>query len=150
MGVFVNELAQMVESHAEEIAEQWAKAVRRNPKTPSFQRLSKEHCLFCAAGFYQRFVKIYFDKSPYPALEEFFTRYAEARYQEGIPLQEAIQALLMLRRQMWLFPDLQTLFAANVDQSQAVEILNQTIRIFDQGIYLIMERYQELSNRKTC
>ncbi|OPY88871.1 MAG: hypothetical protein A4E72_01263 [Syntrophus sp. PtaU1.Bin208] len=148
MGGFVEKLAQEVESHAEEIAQEWAKAVRRNSKTSSFKKLSQEHCTLCAKGFYQKFVKVYFNERPYPALEEFFSQYAEARFQEGIPLQEAIYALLMLRRQMWLFPDCQTLFAANIENSQAVDTLNQTIRIFDQGIYLIMERYQELSSRK--
>jgi hypothetical protein len=148
MQVFVEQLAQVVESHAEEIAAQWAKAVRRNPKTHSFHKLSEEHCTLCAKAFYRNFVKVYFEERPYANLEEFFSQYAEARFKDGIPLKEAIHSLLMLRRQMWLFADLQTLFTSTTDQYQAVETLNQTIRIFDQGVYLIIDRYQELSSGK--
>jgi hypothetical protein len=147
MPVFVEQLAQVVESHAEDIAAQWAKAVRRNSKTPSFHKLSEEHCILCAQNFYRKFIKVYFDKRPYAALEEFFSQYAEARFNDGIPLRETIYSLLMLRRQMWLFPDCKTLFASTKDQVQTVETLNQTIRIFDQGVYLIIDRYQELSSK---
>ena len=149
MKAFADRLAHVTESHAGEIAEQWAKSVRRNPKTPSFHNLSEEHCVLYAKNFYSTFVKVYFEERPYPALEEFFTQYAEARFQEGIPLPEAIHALLMLRRHMWLFADSQAIFTSTIDQHQAVETINQTIRIFDQGVYLIIKRYGELSGGET-
>jgi len=149
MGVFADRLASVTESHALEIAEQWAKAVRSNPKTPSFHDIPEECCILHAKDFYKNFVKVYFEEKPYPALEEFFTRYAEARFKEGIPLPETIHALLMLRRHMWLFADSQAIFISIIDQHQAVETINQTIRVFDQGIYLIIKRYEELSSGKS-
>jgi len=149
MSILADRLAHVTESHAREIAEQWAKAVRKNPKTPSFHDIPEEYCILHAKDFYENFVKVYFEEKPYPALEEFFTRYAEARFKEGIPLPETIHALLMLRRHMWLFADSQAIFISIIDQHQAVETINQTIRVFDQGIYLIIKRYEELSSGKS-
>jgi len=148
MQAFAEKLAHVTESHAREIAEQWAKAVRRNPQTPSFHKLSERHCILCAKYFYRKFARVYFDERPYKAIGEFFTHYAEDRFKEGIPLPETIHALIMLRRHMWLFTDCQALLTSTIDQYQAVEMINQTIRIFDQGVDLIIKRYQVLSSKK--
>ena len=67
---------------------------------------------------------------------------------QGVPMEEAIYALIMMRRQLWLFADFQALFVTAMDPHRAVETLNRTIRVFDQGVFIIIKRYRELEKVK--
>lgn len=152
MFAFADKLLHITEQHAKEISEQWCKAVKSNPKTPSLQALNRDKCTEFAVEFYQNLRQIYFDEPPYRKAEKYFEHYAEDRFREGLPLHEALYALALLRRHMWLYADFQAIFLTALDQYKAVESINRTIRLFDQGIYVISKKYGELEkaqkNRK--
>ena len=145
MRVFADRLLGVMEKNTRDIAANWAKDVMKNPKTPSFHSMTQEQCINYAIDFYKNFINIYFESRPYPKQEAYFSSYAERRYREGIPLHEAIYALIMMRRHLWLYAEMQALFMSPMDQYQAVETLTKTIRLFDSGIYTITKRYQELA-----
>jgi antirestriction protein len=144
MLAFADKLLHVTEQHSKEISDQWCKAISLNPKTPALQALTREKCVEFAVEFYQNLRRIYFDEPPYKQIEKYFERYAEDRFREGVPLHEAVYALVMLRRQMWLYADFQAIFTTALDQYKAVESINRTIRLFDQGIYIITKKYGEL------
>jgi hypothetical protein len=58
-------------------------------------------------------------------------------------LEEAIM-LIMMRRHIWLYAIAGLVVPA--DLQQQVETINKTIRIFDYGIYDIVQKYNELIN----
>ena len=143
--VFADRLLDVMDKHAKDIAENWAKDIRRNPRTPSFHEFTQDDCVKFAVDFYRNFINIYFEERPYRGQVEYFTAYAERRFKEGVPLHEAIYALIMMRRHLWLYADMQTVFTSPLDQYQAVEAITKTIRLFDHAIYIITKRYGELS-----
>lgn len=144
MRAFADKLINILEKHRNDIAAEWCKGVRSNPRTPSFHKLDPAKCSANAIMFYQNLDRIYFDKKPYKAVIEYFTYYAEDNYRKKIPLHEAIYALIMMRRQMWLYAEFQAPFFTGLEHHQAVETINKTIRVFDHGIYIMTERYLEL------
>jgi len=144
MRVFADRLFDVVVQHKRDIAENWAKDVRKNPKTPAFHDFTQEQCVNFAVDFYENFANFYFEPKPYTAQEEYFNKYAERRYQEGIKLHQAIHALIMMRRHLWLYSDMQVVFTSPLDSYQAVETITKTIRLFDHAIYIISRRYEEL------
>ncbi|NPV06201.1 MAG: hypothetical protein HPY67_15920 [Syntrophaceae bacterium] len=148
MYAFADKLLEVTERHAEEIAAQWCKAVRTNPHTPWFHVQQSESCTAFALDFYRNFRVVYFDEKPYKKLEKYFADYAEECFRRGVPMEEAIYALIMMRRHIWLFAEFQALFVTAVDAHRAVETLNRTIRVFDQGIFVIIRRYGELQKAK--
>jgi hypothetical protein len=148
MFAFADKLLEVTEQHADEISAQWCKAVKSNRHTPWFQSKKQESCTAFALDFYKNFRNVYFDEKPYRKLEKYFVNYAEESFRNGVPLEEAIYALIMMRRQIWLFADFQALFVTAMDQHRAVETINRTIRVFDQGIYIIIKRYGELEKAK--
>ena len=100
-----------------------------------------------AISFYTNFRQMFFTDNPYDTAKVFFTTYAEERYGEKIPLQEALYALILMRRHMWLYAEFQAIFITSIEQQQAAESLNRTILMFDYATYQITEKYQELISR---
>ena len=148
MYAFADKLLEVTERHADKIADQWCRAVRKNPHTPWFQSAKEAECNSFAVDFYKNFRNVYFDEKPYKKLEKYFANYAEESFQKGIPMEEAIYALVMMRRHLWLYADFQALFMTALDAHRAVETLNRTIRVFDQGVFNIIKRYRELEKTR--
>ncbi|MBN1614660.1 MAG: hypothetical protein JW950_09370 [Deltaproteobacteria bacterium] len=136
-------LIDLVESHAEQIARQWSGDVVKHQRTPFYHDLPRERIIPQAIQFYDNFRRIFTAKNPYEAAGEFFSRYAEARYNEGIPMHEAIYALILMRRHIWLYAEFQAIFITVVEQRQALDTLSRTILMFDYAMYFITKTYQE-------
>ena len=49
---------------------------------------------------------------------------------------------------MWLYAEFQAIFMTALDQYKAVESITRTIRLFDQGIYIISKKYGELEKAR--
>jgi hypothetical protein len=137
-------LIDLVEENSERIARQWAKDVVKNEKTPFYRNLPEEKIVIQALKFYDHFRRLFSSKTPFDTAREFFSVYAEERYREGMPLQEAIYALILMRRHIWLYAEFQAVFISAVEQKQAVDSLTRTILMFDYAVYFITQKYQEL------
>jgi hypothetical protein len=87
---------------------------------------------------------MFFTDKPADTSQQYFARYAEEQHQRNIPLNEALYALIMMRRHIWLYAEFQTIFISAVEQKQAVDSLVRTILMFDYAIFFISQRYQEL------
>jgi len=144
-----DKLIELTERHAAELSEMWCNAIRINPRTPSYHSQGQESCVPYAMEFYKNLRKIYYSEKPYTEVTEFFGRYAELSFQGGIPLHEAIYALIMMRRQIWLYADIQAIFVTPMEHHQAVANITKTIRIFDHGMYAVIKRYDELKAKQT-
>lgn len=147
---FADKLLDLAEHRAEEIAEHWYKSVSKNPRTPSYHSLPKEMCISQAAAFYKSLKQLYFADNPYDEVLKLLerTQFVEDTYAKGILLPEAVYALIMMRRHIWLYAELQALFVTSVDMYQALESVNRTILLFDYAVYIVTRKYYELS-RKT-
>ena len=137
-------LVNLIESHADSIAWQWARDVKRNPRTPSYHHLAEETLVPMAMRFYDHFRQMFFTDRPADVSQQYFARYAEEHHGRNIPLDEALYALIMMRRHIWLYAEFQTIFISAVEQKQAVDSLVRTILMFDYAIFFISRRYQEL------
>jgi hypothetical protein len=144
MKAFADKLINITRHHSGAIAKEWCKAVRSNPRTPSFHSLEEEACTQDALNFYKNLRWIYYSQRPYSEVRRFFIEYADKQHTMGIPLPESIYALIMMRRHLWLYADFQKPFLTGLSHDQVMLTVNNTIRIFDHGIYLITQRYWEL------
>ncbi len=144
MRVHATKLIDLIERSPNEIAKQWCRDVKKNVRTPSFHGLSDDDLIPIAMEFYSKFREMFFAEHPIDTARKIFGKYAEDRYRQEIPLQEAIYALVLMRRHIWLYAEFQALFVSAVEQQQAAESLNRTILMFDYAIYVITEKYQSL------
>lgn len=143
---FTDRLLDMCESRAEELAKRWYKDVSTSPRTPSYHSLSEQDSLRQAVPLYANLKQMYFAKEPYHEVLQLIERkrYIEFLSDAGIPLHEAVYAIIMMRRHIWIFADSSALFGvAAIDLYQAIESINRTVLLFDYMILIVTQRYRE-------
>jgi len=144
MQAYTTKLIDLIESKAENIAKQWAKDVMTHSRTPSYHSLAKDMVIEQGVNFYRLFRQMSLAEIPYEEAKKFSWKYAEEFYSEKIPLHEALYALILMRRNLWLYAEFQGTFFTALEKQQAVESLNRTILMFDYVSYQVTEKYQEL------
>jgi hypothetical protein len=144
MQAYATKLIDLIESKAESIAKQWADDVMKHNRTPSYHSLPKEMVIEQGIDFYKLFRRMSLAENSYEEAKTFSWKYAEDFYRKKIPLHEAIYALMLMRRHLWLYAEFQGTFVTALEKQQAVESLNRTILMFDYVSYQVTEKYQEL------
>jgi hypothetical protein len=144
MQAYAAKLINLIESKAENIAKQWAADVRKHNRTPSYHSLPQDMVIEQGINFYRLFRQMSLAEVPYEEAKTFSWKYAEELYREKIPLHEALYALILMRRHLWLYAEFQGTFVTALEKQQAVESLNRTILMFDYVSYQVTEKYQEL------
>jgi len=139
---------ELVERHAEDMAKRWAKDVRSNLKTTHYTTLDEEEIISQCIKFYQHFSKMFVDEKLSEDVLKYFRTYAQESYKMGIPMEEALYALILMRRHIWLYAEFQTIFSTSIDQRQAVDTLSRTILLFDYASYEITKEYQDLLSQE--
>jgi hypothetical protein len=142
-------LMDLCSQNAEHIAEQWYKAVVANPRTPSFRSNPKEGCLRHATFIYKNLRRMYFADNPYKEVANILdaTGYAEEQYSRRIPLPEAIYALILMRRHVWLYTESSALFDTAADMYPTLQSTNRILLLFDYAIYIVVEKYEQMSKK---
>jgi len=141
---YADKLLNFTEQHAMEISKQWVKALQTNPKTASYRKVREFKLVNQGESFYKNLKKLYFEKQASEMATVYFSNFAQDQFYENIPLDEAVYALMMLRRQMWLFAEFQVLFTSALDQYQASDSINRTVLLTDYGILAIVNKYRDL------
>ena len=79
---------------------------------------------------------------------KYFRTYAQESFALKIPMDEAVYALILLRRHVWFYAEFQAIFSSGIDQRQALDTLSRTILIFDYAIFEVTKEYQELMKKE--
>ena len=137
-------LLDLMADKSESMAKQWAKEVVKNPKTPYYHNIDQDIIIPQAAEFYQKLSRVYTDKDPFTAVKAFMGKFAEARFKEKVPLHEALYAIILMRRHIWLYAEFQAIFISIIEQHQALDSQLRTILMFDYIMYAFTEKYWEL------
>jgi hypothetical protein len=143
MQAYAAKLIDLIELKAENISKQWATDVMKHARTPSYRSLPLDRVIERGVNFYMLFRKMSLATVPFEAAKTFSWKYAEQCHGEKIPLEEAVYALILLRRHLWLYAEFQGTFVTALQMQQAVESLNRTITMFDYVAYQVIEKYQE-------
>jgi hypothetical protein len=131
-----------IEDNANRIAQQWCNDVRKNAATPSYHPLPEDSCAYQARTLYHQLGHLVDYKTPREEFAQFFTGFAEARFDEGLPLSEVIYALTLMRRRLWLAAEQENVFSTPIELQQALEFINRVILIFDRAIHIVTQRYE--------
>ncbi len=145
--IFADKLLDFTERHPEKIAEQWCKAIRTNRRTPSFHNLEEGKYFPAVINCYKSLKNIYHSESVFEASIPCFSSYAKVLYTEGIPLCESVYCLTLMRRHIWLSAEVQALFMNVFDMHQAVDSINRVVLLFDYGVYITIQHYEQMTKQ---
>jgi hypothetical protein len=139
---------ELAEKHAESIAARWVKDVRSNSRTPTYKNLNEKQIVSHCIEFYHNFSKMFVDEKITDDVKNYFRRYALECYAMSVPAKEAIYALILMRRHIWIYAEFQMIFNSGITQHESLDTLNRTILIFDYAVYEVTKEYLDLT-RKT-
>ena len=149
MKTYAIKYVELAEMHAEKMAKRWALDVQNNAHTKKYKELEEERIINQGVKFYKNFSKMFADEKIGEDALKYFRIYAHESYALGIPMDEAVYALILLRRHIWLYAEFQTIFSSGIDQRQALDTLSRTILLFDYAAYEVTKEYQELVKNET-
>jgi hypothetical protein len=137
----------LAERHSSNIAKRWYESVSTNPRTISYHSIDREKLVHRAQSFYRNLKKLFFAENPYQEVLQFLERmsHVEDTIADGIPLPEALYALVMMRRHIWLYAEMQALFNTALEMYQAVQSINRTLLIFDYAMHIVAQKYGEMT-----
>jgi len=134
-------LLDVTEQNSEEIAEHWAIDVQKNKRTTYYQNIKKEKLIIYAVDFYRNLRKLLTSDNRVEITQEYFKKYAEKCQEIGLPLQEAIYGLILMRRHMWLYADFQAIFIDALEHNQAIDSIMRIMLMMDYAVYEITQYY---------
>ncbi|KQC07271.1 MAG: hypothetical protein APR62_00675 [Smithella sp. SDB] len=135
---------ELAEKHAEKIAARWVKDIRSNARTPTYKNLNENQIVSQCIEFYQNFSKMFVYEKITDDVVNYFRKYALECYSMNVPAKEAIYALILMRRHIWLYAEFQMIFSAGIARHEALDTLNRTILIFDYAVFEVTWEYQNL------
>jgi len=147
MKTYAIKYVELAELHAERMAKRWALDVQNNTRTKKYKELDEEWIINQGVKFYQNFSKMFAEEKISETTLRYFRTYTEESFAAGIPMDEAVYALILLRRHIWLYAEFQTIFSSGIDQRQALDTLSRTILLFDYAVYEVTKEYQELMKK---
>jgi hypothetical protein len=136
-------LLDIAEQNAEEIAEHWAMEVQKNKRTTHYQNIKKEKLKVYAVDFYRNLRKLLVPEDRIEYTQEYFRKYAKKCHEIGLPLQESIYGLVLMRRHMWLYADFQAIFIDALEHNQAIDGIMRIMLMMDYAVYEITQYYLE-------
>lgn len=147
MKTYAIKYVELAELHAERMAKRWAMDVQNNTRTKKYKELDEEWIINQGIKFYQNFSKMFAEEKISETTLKYFRTYTEESFSAGVPMDEAVYALILLRRHIWLYAEFQTIFSSGIDQRQALDTLSRTILLFDYAVYEVTKEYQELMKK---
>ena len=147
----IDKLMSMCEQHSGQIADLWYNALCINERTKSCALIPKEAALRHALVIYKNIPNLYFADSCYQAVERLLDveGLIEYYFAKGIPLEDTLYSLVLLRRYIWIQSENEALFEmAMNDMYEAVKGINRIALIFDYITYVVARRYGELYLKK--
>ncbi|MBP7340822.1 MAG: hypothetical protein PHG54_06195 [Smithellaceae bacterium] len=143
-------LLDVLEANIDEIAAQWAVDVKKNKRTAHYRDIPDERLVIQAVKFYSQLRNMLVAPNRYEKAQEFFMHYARTCFESGIPLHEAIYALNMMRRHMWLYAEFQAIFINAIEHHQAIDSVMRIMLLIDYAVYEITQYYQDRIRLESC
>lgn len=141
--VLSSKLVKIIEKNSDEIADKWVEDVSKLQYTRSYWNIPPEELHERGASVCRRMSYFIGRRMPKERLALFYKRVGRARKAQGIPVEELVMALLLLKRHIWLFVLQEGLLTTNLELYQALELNNRVVLYFDRAVFFATQAYYE-------
>ena len=133
-------LVSLIESRADELARLVQERLQEDPRTFSYHRLEGAELRARARRVFGN-LGAWLETASDRAVAEEYGELGRVRRLEGIPLSEVVMALLLTRRTLWQFVDLQPADTV-LEVRQQLELELLVVRFFDRAIFHAARGYE--------
>ncbi len=139
-------LVRLIETHAEQLTERWLKEVRVHAETPAYWTFPEDKLRKRAFDVYSHLGRWVGHEEHREEVARAYTALGAERFREGFPLSEVLTAMLLTKRQLWLFVLEQGFFDSTVQLFQTLELYNNVVTYFDRASIYTVRGYEEAAH----
>ena len=138
-------LVDLIERSAEELTNNWLADIRKELHLPTYQSFADTELYERAFRVYSQLGKWISRETTKEEIAKEYIALGAQRKKEGFALAEIIQALILIRRNLWRKVLREGLLDTTLDLYQAMELNNRVVRFFDRAIYFTAVGYDKKS-----
>ncbi len=139
-----DKMALMIKDNADELTKRLCRDLLSREETKSYRSLDQNIV-------YERVYEVYnkldswlqSEKGKTAEIKRYFTELGKRRYHEGIPLNEEIMTLMLVKRHLWLFVLEKHYFDSSFELQQALQFNNRVVLFFDRITYHVTNGYEQ-------
>jgi hypothetical protein len=137
-------LVDLIETHADELANRWLTTVKEHPGTPTYANYNDTLMYDRAFDVYKNLSKwIMADSDKKDEIRRKYMTLGAQRYREGIPLSEVLMALLITRRVLWSKVESEGMLDTAVEVNMAMAMSNQVQLFFERALVFVARGYEQ-------
>jgi hypothetical protein len=136
-------LMNQIEAHAEQLSEQVIAAVRTSPRTRSMGQLSEEELKHRFFDLFRNFGRWLSEKNE-DEIEATYGEVGRRRCREGLPLNELIYALMLVKQHVWDYVQKHVMPASEGNLYEEGLLGEMLGKFFDRALYHTVRGYEEV------
>jgi len=136
-------LVTLIEQNADSLTKEWLEDIRKHPDTPMYQKFNPTELYRRCYTVYSQLGKWLSHETPKQEIADYYIPLGKQRRKEGFSLSEVIQALIMIRRRLWLRVISEGLLDTALELHRAMELNNRVVLYFDRAIFFTAVGYEK-------
>jgi len=136
-------LVDLIERNAADLTNSWLADIRKDPNTLTYRRFDREAVYERAFRVFSQLGKWVSHETSKEEVARDYRALGEQRRREGFALSEVIQALILIRRNLWRKVMEEGLLDSTYDLYQAIELNNRVALFFDRAIFYTACGYEK-------
>lgn len=137
-------LVDLIERNADELTNNWLREVLKDETLPTFRSYDIREIYERAFDVFSRLGKWISRETTKEEIAKHYMELGAQRRKEGFALSEIIQALIHIRRQLWLKVMEEGMLDTILDLYQTIELNNRVTVFFDRAIYYAAAGYEKM------
>jgi hypothetical protein len=147
MYLISDKLVELVEKHSDQIISRWVERLKIDPTTSSYHQ-NTEFLGEKAERILRQLGRWVSYDTPKDEVGKRYAADGIELFKMHVPLCEAVRAMYLLRRTLWLFVENESAFNTAIEMHQMKELNDRVILFFDRAEYYLIRGYMEEMNRK--
>lgn len=145
--LIANKFVRIIEENHQVIVEHFMNDILKNPKTAAYRHFDKQRMYDIGSRVYRELSKWILESMNKEEVKNLYLDLGKMRKEEGIPESQVFQALVLLKRHMWIF--IKKRMEHDVqDYKQAMDLSDKVVLFFDRAAYYMMVGYEQELQRK--
>jgi 8-oxo-dGTP diphosphatase len=138
-----DELVNAVQGNSKKIIDLWLNDIATNPSTKSYRQCDRKELLGPAMFIIGQFEAWLKGMKGEAELKNFYTRLGSQRKKEGIPSEELVSSLSLLKKHIWMFTYSFGVWEKAVDIYRMFELGERLVYFFDKASYYTVMGYNQ-------
>jgi len=144
--ILTNKFVRLIEENHQMLVEHFMNDVLKNEYTTSYKSLDPQKLYEIGSRVYRELSRWVQKSLPKKEIDNYYRKLGKERLFQGIPYTQFFQALVLLKRQIWLFM-INRIEEDIFEYKQALELTGRVIWFFDRAALYMLIGYKEEDNK---